>query len=123
MNTPSSFTIGEFLPESSTTVEEYSLETKVCVGLMAPILVLLILFLNWGIAYYEKFGHDPQKRNFSNMMISSFCLGLGVSHTFFALVGSIRIIFGPFDISNTFAFLVVANIMVVFKKLFGSSHL
>ena len=63
MNTPSSFIVVEFLPESSTVVEEYLLETKVCVGLMAPVLVVLILFLNWGIAYYEKFGNDPQKRN------------------------------------------------------------
>ena len=98
-------------------VEEYSLETKVCVFLMTPILVLLILFLNLGIAYYEKFGHDPRKRNFSNMMISSFCLGLSVSHTFLALFGSIRIIIGAFDISNTFVFVVVIKIMVVFKKL------
>ena len=102
----------EFLP-----IEEYSLETKVCVVLMYPILVLLILFFNLGIAYYEKFGHDPQKRNFSNMMISSFCLGLSVSHTFVALFGSIRIIFGPFDISNTFVFVVVSKISVAFKKL------
>ena len=114
MNFSSNFTQVdfEFLP-----IEEYSLETKVCVVLMTPILVLLILFFNLGIAYYEKFGHDPQKRNFSNMMISSFCLGLSVSHTFIALFGSIRIIFGPFDISNTFAFLVVSKIVVVFKKL------
>ena len=114
MNFSSNFTQVdfEFLP-----VEEYSLEIKVCVVLMTPILVSLILFLNLGIAYYEKFGHDPQKRNLSNMMISSFCLGLSVSHTFMALFGSIRIIFGPFEISNTFSFLVMTKIVVVFKKL------
>ena len=114
MNFSSNFTQVDF---EFLHVEEYSLETKVCVVLMTPILVSLILFLNLGIAYYEKFGHDPQKRNFSNMMISSFCLGLSVSHTIMALFGSIRIIFGPFDISNTFAFLVMTKIVVVFKKL------
>ena len=114
MNFSSNFTQVDF---EYRPVEEYSLETKVCVFLMTPILVLLILFLNLGIAYYEKFGHDPQKRNFSNMMISSFCLGLSVSHTFLALFGSIRIIIGAFDISNTFVFVVVIKIMVVFKKL------
>ena len=114
MNFSSNFTQVDF---EFLHVEEYSLETKVCVVLMTPILVLLILFLNLGIAYYEKFGHDPRKRNFSNMMISSFCLGLSVSHTVMALFGCIRIIFGPFDISNTFAFLVMCKIVVVFKKL------
>ena len=110
MNSSSSFAIVEILP-----VEEYSLETKVCVGLLAPILVSLVLFLNFGIAYYEKFGHDPQKRNLSNMTISSFCLGLGATHIFLALFGSIRIIFGPFDVSNTFAFVVVLQILAIFK--------
>ena len=114
MNFSSNFTQVDF---EYRPVEEYSLETKVCVFMITPILVLIILFLNLGIAYYEKFGHDPQKRNFSNMMISSFCLGLSVSHTFLALFGSIRIIIGAFDISNTFVFVVVIKIMVVFKKL------
>ena len=113
MNFSSNFTQVDF---EFLHVEEYSLETKVSVVLMTPILVSLILFLNLGIAYYEKFGHDPQKRNLSNMMISSFSVGLSVSHTFIALFGSIRIIFGPFDISNSFAFLVVAKIMIFFKQ-------
>ena len=117
MNTPSSFIVVEFLPESSTVVEEYLLETKVCVGLMAPVLVVLILFLNWGIAYYEKFGNDPQKRNLYNMMISSFCMGLGTFHTFVVVFVSIRIIFGPFDTSNSFAFLVVLKVFLAFNIL------
>ena len=102
----------EFLP-----VEEYSLEIKVCVVLMTPILVSLILSLNLSIAYYEKFGHDPRKRNFSNMMISSLCLGLCVLKTFLLLFCSIRIIFGAFDISYSFAFLVIFRIPVIFKQL------
>ena len=114
MNFSSNFTQVDF---EFLHVEEYSLETKVCVLLMTPILVSLILSLNLGIAYYEKFGHDPQKRNFSNMMISSLCLGLCVLKTFLLLFCSIRIIFGAFDISNSFAFLVVFRIPVIFKQL------
>ena len=68
MNSLSSFSIVEFQPESSPALEEFSLETKVCVGLTTTVFVFLILFLNWGIVYYEKFGHDPQKRNFYNMI-------------------------------------------------------
>ena len=114
INTPSSFTVVEFLLISSTAVEEYSLETKVCVGLTAPVLVFLILFLDWSIVYYEKFGNDPQKRNLYNMMISSFFMGLGTTHTFVVVFGSIRIIFGPFDASNSFAFLLVLKTFFAF---------
>ena len=117
MNSPSSFSIVEFQPESSPALEEFSLETKVCVGLTTTVFVFLILFLNWGIVYYEIFGHDPQKRNFYNMMISSFCIGIGTLHIFLAVFGSIRIIFGPFDASNSFEFLVVLNIFFLFNCL------
>ena len=116
MNSPSSFTVVEFHRESMITVEEYALETKVCVGMMAPVLVLLILFMNGGIAYYEKFGNDPQKRNLSNMMLSSFCMGLGMLNILVVVIGSIRIIFGPFDASNAFTFLVVLKVFLAFNR-------
>ena len=115
MNIPSSFTILEFQSESSAVIEEYSLETKVCVGLTAPVLVLIIFFLNWSIVYYENFGHDPQKRNLSNMMLSSFCMSLGTGISFNLVLGSIRIIFGPFDASNSFAFLVILKLYLNFN--------
>ena len=51
------------------------------------------------------------------MMISSFCMGLGTFHTFVVVFVSIRIIFGPFDISNTFVFLFLLTISIVFKSL------
>ena len=111
MNSSSNLTLVKFLP-----IEEYSLETKVCIGLTAPILILLILFLNWGIAYYEKFGNDPQKRNLSNMMLSSFYMGLGTGITFVMLFGSIRIIFGPFDASNAFTFVVILKVFLAFNR-------
>ena len=117
MNSPSSFSIVEFQQESSPALEEFSLETKVCVGLTTTVFVFLILFLNWGIVYYEIFGHDPQKRNFYNMMISSFCIGIGTLHIFLAVFGSIRIIFGTFDASNSFEILVVLKIFFIFNRL------
>ena len=115
MSSPSSLTVVEFHRESLITVEEYSLETKVCVGMMALVLILLIFFMNWGIAYYEKFGNDPQKRNLSNMMLSSFCMSLGTGISFNLVLGSIRIIFGPFDASNSFAFLVILKLHLNFN--------
>ena len=116
MKSPISSTLVEFHRESLITVEEYLLETKVCVGLIAPVLVLLILFMNGGIAYYEKFGNDPQKRNLSNMMLSSFCMGLGMLNILVVVIGSIRIIFGPFDASNAFTFLVILKVFLVFNR-------
>ena len=115
MNIPSSFAILEFQSESSAVIEENSLETKVCVGLTAPVLVLIIFFMNWSIVYYENFGHDPQKRNLSNMMLSSFCMSLGTGISFNLILGSIRIIFGPFDASNSFAFLVMLKLHLNFN--------
>ena len=117
MNTTSSFFVVEFQCETSIAVGEYSLETKVCVSLTAPVFVFLILFLNWGIVYYEKFGHDPQKRNLSNMILSSFFMGFGIAHIFVVVFGSIRIIFGTFATSNSFAFLVVLKIFLAFNHL------
>ena len=116
MKSPISSTLVEFHRESLITVEEYLLETKVCVGLIAPVLVLLILFMNGGIAYYEKFGNDPQKRNLSNMILSSFCMGLGTVTILVVVIGSIRIIFGPFDASNAFTFLVVLKVFLAFNR-------
>ena len=115
MNIPSSFAILEFQSESSAVIEEYSLETKVCVGLTAPVLVLIIFFMNWSIVYYENFGHDPQKRNLSNMMLSSFCMVLGTGIIISLVLVSIRIIFGPFDASNSFAFLVILKLHLNFN--------
>ena len=112
MNTSSSFAMIEFQYESSIVREEYSPETKVCVGLTAPVLVLIILFLNWSIVYYENFGHDPQKRNLSNMMLSSFCMVLGTGIIISLVLVSIRIIFGPFDASNSFAFLLIQKLFL-----------
>ena len=98
-------------------VEEFSLKTKVCTGLIAPVLVLLIIFLNFGIAYYERFGNDPQKRNLYNMMITSFCMVFSTCTTFWVVFVSIRIIQGPFDVSNTFTFIVILGSFQMFAAL------
>ena len=111
MNVSNSSTLVEFLPA----VEEFSLNTKVCVGLTAPVLVFLIIFLNFGIAYYERFGNDPQKRNLYNMMISSFCMGVATQTSFWVVFVSIRIIWGPFEVSNAFAFIVTLRFFQMFN--------
>ena len=95
------------MPVELLPVKEFSLKSKVCVGLTGPVLVFLAYFLNSAIVYYEKFGNDPQKRNLYNMMISSFCLGITTGTSFWMVFVSIRIIWGPFDVSNVFAFTVV----------------
>ena len=115
MNISNSFTLVEFLPDP--VVEEFSLKTKVCVGLTAPILLFLIIFLNFGIAYYEKFGNDPQKRNLYNMLISSLCMGLATGMSFWVVFPSIRIIWEPFDVSNVFALSVTITFFQVFNGL------
>ena len=112
MNFSNSSMLVEFLP-----VEEFSLKTKVCVGLTGPILVFLAYFLNSAIVYYEKFGNDPQKRNLYNMMISSFCLGIATGASYWMVIVSIRIIWGPFDVSNAFAFFVVIAFFQTFIAL------
>ena len=112
MNVSSSFTLVEFLP-----LEDYSTNTKVCVGFIAPILLFLINFLNLGIVYYERFGHDPQKRNLYNMMLSSFCMSMTTTASFMVVFASIRIICGPFDISNAFAFIFILLSFQFFSAL------
>ena len=50
------------------------------------------------------------------MMISSFCIGVGTLNIFITIFGSIRIIFGPFDASNAFTFLVVLKVFLAFIR-------
>ena len=91
-------------------------QKKKLVNLHLNIYVLIIFFLNWSIVYYENFGYDPKKRNLSNMIISSYCMSLGTGIIFILVFISIRIIFGPFDASNSFAFLVILNIFFNFNR-------
>ena len=109
MNVSNTSTLVEFLP-----VEEFSLKTKVCAGLTAPVFLFLVNILNFGIVYYERFGNDPQKRNLFNMMLSSFCMGLAFDVSFWVVFFSIRIIWGPFDVSNAFAFIVTLLFLQMF---------
>ena len=112
MNVSNSSILVELLTE-----EEFSLKTKVCVGLIAPILAFLITFLNFGIAYFERFGIDSQKRNLYNMMLSSFCMGVASFASFWVVFVSIRIICGTFDISNAFAFIATLSFFQMFNGL------
>ena len=74
---------------------DYPTGIKIFVGLFAPILSFFIIFLNWGIIYYEKFGNDPLKRDLSNMLFSSFCKSILIATLFVITVMAIEIIFGP----------------------------
>ena len=74
---------------------DYSLSSKISMGFIAPILIFLTILLYAGIIFYEKWGHDPQKRNIFNMMLMSLCKALMLEIIFTILFGSIRIIFGP----------------------------
>ena len=79
-----------------TFIEDFSRGFKFCVGVISPIFCLLIFCLYWGIIYYEKYGHDPLKRDLSNMLFSSFCISISIMFSFLIVIVTIRIIFGPF---------------------------
>ena len=74
----------------------YSTKYKLFVGIVGPMLSFFIIFLYWGIIYYEKYGHDPLKRDLSNMLFSSFCIPILIVIPFLIVVITIRIVFGPF---------------------------
>ena len=79
--------------------DQYSTEFKLCFGLVSLILSFFIIFLYWGIIYYEKFGHDPLKRDLSNMLFSSFCKSMSIIMPILLVLNTIRIIFGPILLS------------------------
>ena len=70
--------------------DNYSTEFKIFVGIVGPMLSFLILFLYWGIIYYEKYGHDPLKRDLSNMLFSSFCISISMIFSFLVVIVTIR---------------------------------
>ena len=90
--------------------DDYSTESKIFIGIVGPILSFLVIFLHWGIIYYEKFGHDALKRDLSNMLFSSFCKSLSILISFLIVVATIRIIFGTFLTSiSLFCYFVSLN--------------
>ena len=89
----------------------YSTEFKIFVGIVGPILSFLIIFLYWGIIHYEKYGHDPLKRDLSNMLFSSFCISISILFPFLLVVATIRIVFGPLFISiSVFCYFLTLNL-------------
>ena len=76
-----------------TFIEDFSRGFKFCVGVISPISCLLIFSLYWGIIYYEKMGHDPLKRDLSNMLVSSICKAMAIHTLTFFVINSIAIIF------------------------------
>ena len=80
--------------DTNTTVgEDFSRGFKIAVGLISPISCLLIFSLYGGIIYYEKMGHDPLKRDLSNMLVSSICKAMAIHTSSFFVISSIDIIF------------------------------
>ena len=90
--------------------DNYSTEFKIFVGIFAPILTFFIVFLYWGIIHYEKYGHDPLKRDLSNMLFSSFCISISILFPFLLVVATIRIVFGPlFTSISVFCYFLALN--------------
>ena len=89
---------------------DFSTKSKIVFGIVGPVLSFLIIFLYWGIIYYEKFGHDALKRDLSNMLFSSLCKSVVILVSFLIVVATIRIIFGPFLSSiSVFCYFVSLN--------------
>ena len=76
-----------------TFIEDFSRGLKFCVGVISPIFCLLIFFLYWGIIYYEKMGHDPLKRDLSNMLVSSICKTMAIHTITYFIIKSIAVLF------------------------------
>ena len=76
-----------------TATEEFSRGFKICVGFVSPISCLLIFSLYCGIIYYEKMGHDPLKRDLSNMLVSSICKAMAIHTITYFIINSIAVLF------------------------------
>ena len=76
-----------------TETEEFSRVFKIGVGFVGPIFCLLTFSLYSGIIYYEKMGHDPLKRDLSNMLVSSICKAMAIHTITYFIVNSIVILF------------------------------
>ena len=85
--------------ETNMTIIDYSKECKITVGILSPIYILLTAFLHGGFIYFEKFGHDPLKRNLSNMLMSSISKSLLITMVPYMSIGAFRIIFGPISMA------------------------
>ena len=89
----------------------YSTKYKLFVGIVGPMLSFFIIFLYWGIIYYEKYGHDPLKRDLSNMLFSSFCISISILFPFLLVVATMQIVFGPFLTSiSVFCYFLTLNL-------------
>ena len=73
--------------------EEFPRVFKIGVGFVSPISCLLIFSLYCGIIYYEKMGHDPLKRDLSNMLVSSICKTMAIHTITYFIINSIAVLF------------------------------
>ena len=105
------------LIETNITIIEYSEECKIAVGVLSPILILLIIFLHGGVVYFEKFGHDPLKRNLSNMLLSSISKSLSILLVPYTAICAIRIIFGPVSVAISIIFQLFIQCCIAYSSL------
>ena len=92
---------------NNTEVITYSLTTKVSVGILSPIFLVITIFLYGGIIYYEKWGNDPQKRSLTNMLMGSFCWNVMALIIFSVSIGSLRICIGP--LGTNFGYIMIVT--------------
>ena len=105
------------LIETNITIIEYSEECKIAVGVLSPILILLIISLHGGVIYFEKFGHDPLKRNLSNMLLSSTSKSLIILLVPYSAICAIRIIFGPISVAISIIFQFFIRCCIAYSSL------
>ena len=92
---------------NTTEVITYSLTTKVGIGILSPIFLVITILLYGGIIYYEKWGNDPQKRSLTNMLMGSFCWNVMALIIFSVSIGSLRICIGP--LGTTFGYIMIVT--------------
>ena len=105
------------LIETNITIIEYSEKCKIAVGVLSPIFILLTIFLHGGVIYFEKFGHDPLKRNLSNMLLSSISKSLTILLVPYTSICAIRIIFGPISVAISIIFQFFIQCCIAYNSL------
>ena len=90
--------------ETHMTIIDYSKECKITIAILCPIFILLTILLHGGFIYFEKFGHDPLKRNLSNMLMSTISKSLLIIMVPYTVIGAFRMIFGPISMTISISF-------------------
>ena len=84
------------------------------VGIISYILANIGNGLLIGIAHYEKFGQDSQKRSFSDQIFSFNCLHYAISSFVFSTILEIRSLFGPIGNFLSLLYSFLGSLMLAF---------